>query len=311
MHTAHSIRTRLCLLTLSVTFFSVLSPSSANATLKVVASLPDLAALAAAVGGDLVEVRALSSEAQDPHYVDARPSLLLPLRAADLLIVNGLDLETGWLPQLIVNSRNAKLRAGSNGYLDASSVVTKRDIVKADRAKGDIHPGGNPHFLHDPTAALAIASLIAKRLAVLDPSQAAVYAKNAKRFQKKLRYVMAVEAKRFRALPAPRKQVVTYHRSLSYLTAWLGLKSVATIEPKPGVKPNPGHVGFVLKTMKSTGAKVVVQEAFYPRKTGQILARLAGGSLALVPGGTQFRKGETYILRTRRTAKVLYDALSK
>lgn len=292
-------------------FAVVASTSPAQARLKVVATLPDLAAIAKAVGGAHVEVTALASPNQDPHYVDARPSLLLPLRDADILILNGLELEAGWLPQLVANCRNPKLGHGQLGYLDASSVVRKRGVVAADRAAGDVHPGGNPHFVHDPNAALTIAGLIAKRFAALDPAKATEYASLAKRFQQKLRFVMAATAKKFAKLPAAKRQIVTYHRSLTYLTAWLNLRAVATVEPKPGVAPNPGHVGHVLKTMKRTGARVVVQEAFYPRKTSQTLARLVNGALAVVPGGTQFANNESYIVRTRRTAKVIYDALAR
>lgn len=308
------ILTLVALWTLGSLGTGLLSAPAAQASsgkLKVAASLPDLAAIAAAVGGDKVQVTALSSDLQDPHFVDAKPSLLLTLRSADVLLVNGMELEVGWLPPMIVNSRNRRIGQGSAGYVDASTVITKRDVQKADRSKGDIHPGGNPHFVHDPNAALAIAGLLAKRFTKLDGANAKHYKARAARFAKKLRYVMAVEAKRFAALPTSKRRVVTYHKSLGYLAAWLGLEVVAHVEAKPGVSPTPSQVGAVLKTMRRTGTRVVVQESFYPRKTAQTLARLAGGRAALVPGGTRFRLGETYILRVRRTASEIYNALTK
>lgn len=282
----------------------------AHAALKIVATTPDLAALAAAVAGDGAEVTAMAAETQDPHYVDARPNLVLPLSRADLLVVNGLGLEIGWLPSLLANARNARIQIGAPGHLDASAHVTRLGVERADRAKGDIHPGGNPHFMHDPRSAAAVATALGERMAALDGDGAAGYRARATSLAKKLRYLAQRERDRFAQLPAERRRVVAYHASLVYLLDWLGLEPVATVEPKPGVAPDPAHVAAVLKTMKRTGAKVIVQEPYYPRKTSETLAKLAKGDVAVIPGGARFRQGERYLARVLRTSKVLHAALS-
>lgn len=292
-------------------FMAVSAPLAASAKVKVVATLPDLGAVAREIGGEHVEVTVLASEVQDPHYVDARPSLLLPLRDADLLIVNGLELEVGWLPNLLTNARNGDIQQGGNGWVDASTVVTRLQVFQPDRSRGDVHPGGNPHYMYDPVSVLKVAALIARRLGAVDPKNAAAYAEKAKRFDKKLRFIINAEAKKFAKLPAERRNIVGYHMSLAYLNRWLGLKTIMTMERRPGIPPTPGHVGDVLRRMKADKIKVIVQEPWYPRKASQTLAKLTGGAVAFIPGGTRFRKGETYIMRVRRTAKVIYDALSK
>jgi zinc/manganese transport system substrate-binding protein len=286
-------------------------PVTAHAKVSIVASVPDLAAIAQAVGGDDVEVISLALPSQDPHYVDARPSLLLPLSRADLLIVNGLGLEIGWLPPLLRNSRNAKIQQGSSGYFDASTVVTAKDIEVADRARGDIHPGGNPHYLHDPRAARLIVHSLAHRLAALDGAHAGAFLERGAAFMAQLDALALRERKRFLALPLARRRVVPYHRSLTYLADWLALEPVITVESKPGVAPNPGHVAEVLKTMKRTGARVILQEEYYPSKTSGTLARLVSGQLVVLPGGARLRSGESYLARLTRTADVVYHALAQ
>lgn len=286
-------------------------PSGAHAELSVVATTPDLAAIAQAVGGDLVEVEALAVETQDPHYVDARPNLVLPLSRADLLVVNGLELEVGWLPALLSNARNGGIQPGGDGYFDASSVVAKLDVRTADRAMGDIHPGGNPHFTHDPRAAATIAIALGESMARLDPEHAADYEAAAATFAKKLRYIAERERRRFAAIPAERRRVVAYHGSLVYLMDWLGLEQIQTVEPKPGIPPDPAHVARVLEAMKGQGARLILQEPYYPAKTSETLARLSGGELVVIPGGCEFRRGEGYLKRVMRTAKVIHDALAR
>src|SRR5688572_16539722 len=164
-----------------------LAITDAEASARVVATTPDLAALVRAVGGDLVEVTSLSSASQDPHYVDPRPSLLIPLSKADLLVVNGLQLEAGWLPPLVTNARNTRIQPGSDGYLDASQYVQKLEVpASADRSQGDIHPGGNPHFTFDPRAAKHVVAAIAERLARIDPDHAGDYRESSAAFTAEL-----------------------------------------------------------------------------------------------------------------------------
>lgn len=288
-------------------------PLAAHARLEVVATLPDLAALAREVGGDAVAVTALVDPNEDPHYVDPKPSLVLPLNRADLLIVNGLELEVGWLPPLQVAARNGNIQTGADGYFDASSVVDRLNVPggKVDRAQGDIHPGGNPHFVFDPRAAARIATALGDRMARLDPTHAEQYRANAKALHDRLDDLAERERARFAALPASQRQVVIYHDSLPYLADWLGLTPVAFVEPRPGIPPTPPHVAKVLQRMKKAEARVILQEAFYPKKTSETLARLAGGRVVVLEGGARFGAGDTYSARITRVAEAIHAALSR
>lgn len=274
---------------------TTLSPA-AHARLKVVATLPSLGALARDVGGADVEVDVLAAPTQDPHYVDPRPSLIVKLNQADLLVHNGLELEVGWLPRLQVQARNPKIAAGASGVFDASTVVALQDVPtgKIERAMGDIHPGGNPHFLFDPREGAKIASALAERMAALDPGIAEAVRARARTVAADLDKLATSARARVDALPAEKRRVVAYHRSLLYLTRWLGLEEVATLEPKPGIPPDPGHVAAVLQTMKRTGARCLMQEEFYPQSTSKTLAQLTGGTVVVLPGGARFAQGETY-----------------
>ena len=298
----------MALLTLAA--FSI--PSAAQAKLRVAATLPDLAALAREVGGDSVEVTSLSAANQDPHYVDPRPNLIVALSRADLLVLNGLELEVGWLPPLLTNSRNARILPGTDGYLDASEYVqTIGEASVIDRAMGDIHPGGNPHFTYDPRAAVRILRAIAERMGATDPENADVYKRNAARAVAELQALVDAEAKRFRSLPDVKRGVVCYHESFPYLLDWLGLTQVETIEPKPGIPPTPGHVALVLKTMRAKKTRVIFQQDFYPKKTSERLAALADGVVVVIDGGTRFAGGQRYIDHIRSITGGLYDALAR
>lgn len=292
-------------------FLGLLLPAPAFAALHVVATLPSLAALAREVGGADVTVQALSSPRQDPHYVDARPNLVVQLSQADLLIVNGLQLEAGWLPPLLQQARNAKVLPGAAGHLDASTVVQKTGVPqgKIDRANGDIHPGGNPHFLFDPRAGARIAEAMAAALGRLDPAHAANFTSNGAKVAARLHQIATAQTARFDALPGGKRALVAYHESLPYLVEWLHLKQVATLEPKPGIPPNPQHVAGVLQAMRSAGVKVLVQEEFYPRNTAQTLAGLIQGKLVVLPGGARFADGQTYSAHVQALADALYDAM--
>ncbi len=283
----------------------------ADAKVKVCASLPTLAAIAQAVGGDLVEVTALAPPNQDPHYVDARPSLLVPLSRADLLVVNGLELEVGWLPPLVQNSRNPNIQVGTTGYLEVSGFVDRLQIptVKIDRSMGDVHPGGNPHFGFDPRAAKKIAAAISDRLTGLDRENAAQYISQTQKFIAAMDALMADVKQRFEAISATQRRVVVYHQSMIYLLDWLQIEQVATIEPRPGIPPTPGQVAEVLKTMRATGTKVILQEEFYQRGPSETLARLAKSRLVVIPGGARFREGQSYEAHLKEITEALYAAL--
>ncbi len=283
---------------------------AAAAKVRVVASVPDLGALAREVGGEDVDVRVLARSTQDPHFVDGRPNLVLEVSRADLLVFNGLELEAGWLPVLLTNARNPKVQAGKPGHLDASTLVTPIDVPqgKVDRSMGDIHPGGNPHYTLDPRNAVKVAEGIAGRLAQVDPERAEAYRKRAAAFAETMNARIAEWSARLS--PHAGKPVVTYHRSWAYFTRFAGLKEVAYVEPRPGLPPNAGHVAQVLATMKREKVPLILQEDWYQAATSEQLARLSGATLVRVPGQT--REGTRYVdhlaALVDQTAKALEKA---
>jgi zinc/manganese transport system substrate-binding protein len=286
--------------------------SPVHAALSVVATTPDLAALASEVGGDAISVKSLSKAAENPHYVDPRPSLVVVVAQADLLILNGMELEIGWLPPILVNARNAAVQLGGSGYLDASKHVHRMEVpVSVDRALGDVHPGGNPHFTFDARAGATLAKVIGERLARLDPERATLFKANAKRVADELETIATSESVRFKALGPDKLRVVTYHRSLVYLLDWLGIERPINVEPKPGVAPSPSHVARVLATMRAQKIRIILQERFYPTHTSETLGRMTAAEVVVIPGGANFRAGETYTQRIRRTTEALYAALSR
>jgi zinc/manganese transport system substrate-binding protein len=283
----------------------------AHAGVDVVATVPDLAAIAKAIGGNQVNVTALSLPSQDPHFVDAKPSLVLKLHKADLLIAVGLDLEAGWLPSLQTQARNSDIARGGAHFLECAHYVTVLDLsgAKVDRAEGDVHPGGNPHYLYDPRQAAKCALAIGAKLALADPSNAKLYKKNLDRFVADLKKARA----RWEEKLAPYKAepVVTYHKSMTYLIDWLGLDEVATLEPKPGIPPTARHVAQVIKTAKAKGAAIVLQESYYPDKTGKLVASKLGGRVVVLPGGADVSSGESYIEHMDRFVDDLASAFEE
>jgi zinc/manganese transport system substrate-binding protein len=246
----------------------------AEAKLRVVASIETLADLCRQVGGDRVEVTSLSRGYQDPHFIEAKPSLVLTLNRADALVTVGLDLEIGWLPPLVRESRNARIQRGQPGYIEASGAIKPEDIpnIPADqlRAMGDIHPLGNPHFWIPPDNARAIARLLAKRLAALDAGGAGAYDAALAAFEKRL----DAKTKEWDKAAAPLKgaAVVTYHKSWSYVASWLGLREVGYIEPKPGIPPTANHTAQLVALMRSSNVRLVIVESFYPPNLARFVA---------------------------------------
>jgi zinc/manganese transport system substrate-binding protein len=289
--------------------FTLALPSAAHARVQIVTTVPDLAALAREVGGDKVSITALSLPTQDPHFVDAKPSLVLKLNKADLLIAVGLDLEIGWLPVLQNGARNPKVATSGKGYLECAQHVRLLEIpTKAiDRSMGDIHPGGNPHYLFDPRQAARCTQAIAAKLTELDPANAKVYAANTKAFLARLEKARAEWEKRM--APYKGHAVITFHRSWIYLVDWLQLVAIGELEPKPGIPPTSRHVAALLRLGKSKGVKCVIQEAFYPDKTGRLVATKLGGQVVLLAGGADVGAGETYIAHMTHVIEALERAL--
>lgn len=283
---------RLSLLFVTLTVLLLARPAWAK--LEVVATTPDLGAVAREIGGPDAHVLTLALATQDPHFVDAKPHLALALSKANLLLLTGAGLEVGWLPTLLTGSRNSDIQAGSSGYLDCSSLVPLLQVpsTPVDRSQGDIHPQGNPHFSYDPRRVETLAVGIGKRLAELDPSHKAGYFARTKSFVEGLRAARARwEA---RLAKARGQKIIAYHNSLPYLADWLGLEVVEHVEPKPGIPPNPSHVAHVLEVARNDKVRVIVQQAYYPSGTSKIIADKAGATFLQVPGYPDFAKGQTY-----------------
>lgn len=300
--------TKKLLIAIPLLFLS-LPASEARADLDVVATVPDLGAIARAVGGDKVDVISLALHTQDPHFVDAKPSLALDLNKADMLIAVGFDLEVGWLPALQSGARNGDIQTGGDGYLECSRYIVAQDKpVSYDRSEGDIHPGGNPHYLYAPKNALACAAGIAARMAKLDPDNKAHYyagyAALAKQVKAKARDWES------RMSPYAGAKIITFHRSWVYMTTWLDLDVVAHIESKPGVSPTPRHIAKVIKTAKAESVGVIVQEDYYPSKTGKLIANKIGAQRLELPGATDFEGGETYVEHMDAMISALEKALA-
>lgn len=291
---------------------ALLPASAAWADLRVVASLPALGALVREIGGEHVTVDVLASSDEDPHFVDARPNFVVKLARADLLVSNGLELEGGWLPVVAQQARNAAILPGGRGAFEASEAVTLLDVPtgRLDRAMGDVHPGGNPHFLYDPRAGAAIALALGARMGELDPTNAATYSAAADALADRLNAIAAQYAASFAALPATQRLVVEYHASFAYLYDWLGLESIGQVEPRPGVPPDPGHVAELRSSMLTRGARVILQETFYPSSTSETLAEAVDGEVVLVAGGVAFDDGQTYSAFATQIAEELYVALT-
>jgi zinc/manganese transport system substrate-binding protein len=255
---------------------------TAQAKVKVVTTIQTFKSLAQEVGGDKVEVTALVGDAVDPHFADARPSFALLLNRADLLVHVGLELEKGWLPPLLEQSRNPNIQIGQKGNLDASTAgIPLKDVgANASRTLGDVHPLGNPHYHLPPDNALHVARAIKDRLAAIDPANAAYYEQRFAAFQKELE---AHKAKWLeKARPLKGVKVVTYHQSWTYFTDFLGLQEIGYVEPKPGIPPDPQHLAQLVSEAKAQGAKILIEESFYPRATTERVAQLGGMKLVVL-----------------------------
>ena len=249
--------------TLALATLLTLTASSALATVRIVTSLQDFASIADAVGGKRVETFALAKGYQDPHFVEPKPSFVLKLSRADLLIVAGLELEIGYLPPLIDQSRNDKIRPGAAGYLDASAGcdILERPTGTVTRAMGDVHPFGNPHYWLDPDNGRVIARSIADRLTKLDPPGAAEYAANLAAFEAKL----TEGEKRWEAQLGPYAgtELVTYHNSWPNFLKHFKLVAAGYVEPKPGVPPSPSHTVDLIDMMSAKKIPVILMEPYF------------------------------------------------
>ncbi len=262
---------------------ATLASTSAFAAINVVTSTEDLAAIVKEVGGDKVTVESIAKGYQDPHFVEAKPSFILKLNRADLLVVVGRELEIGWLPPLITQSRNSKIQPGSAGYLDASLTAKILEIPTGQitRAMGDIHPQGNPHYWLDPDNGLRAAKAVQDKLTELSKPDAAYFAQRFGDFERRLNEA----TKRWKATMAPYKgiKVVTYHRSWPNFVDAFGLDVIGYVEPKPGVPPSPAHTLDLETEMKRQNVKIIMVEPYFDLKTPNAIARDTGAKVLVMP----------------------------
>jgi zinc/manganese transport system substrate-binding protein len=263
-------------------FCAIASPTAAEAKkLNLITSTSDLAALAQEVGGDKITIESIAKGYQDPHFVEAKPSFLLKLRQADLLICVGLQLEIGWLPPLIAQSGNPKIQVGASGYLDASQFSEILEIPQGavTRAEGDVHPLGNPHYWLDPDNGRRIARGIANRLSDLDPNNATYFQQRFQDFDKRL----SVQVQKWDALMSPYRgrKVVTYHRSFTYFAKHFGLDVIGYVEPRPGIPPTPSHTIGLIRLIKREKCNAVLVEPYFDLKTPQSIGRETGARVVV------------------------------
>jgi ABC-type Zn uptake system ZnuABC Zn-binding protein ZnuA len=257
-------------------------PAEASSKLKVVTATTDMAALAEAVGGDHIEVESIARGYQDPHFVEAKPSFLLKLRKADLLIVVGLQLEIGWLPPLITQSGNPKIQVGAAGYLDASDFaeILEKPTGVVTRAMGDVHPLGNPHYWLDPENGRRIAQGIQMKLAQMRPEDAAYFEQRFQAFSQHLSAEEKVWDEEMKSLHG--LKVVSYHKSWPNFAKRFDLNVVAYIEPRPGIPPSPSHTLELIGMMRRDNVKLIVVEPYFDLKTPNSIGSQTGAQVLVM-----------------------------
>jgi zinc/manganese transport system substrate-binding protein len=278
-------------LLLAIAAFAAIA-SPAQAALRVFACEPEWGALAQALGGDAVDVTVATNALQDPHQVQAKPSLIARMRNAELVVCTGAELEIGWLPVLLQQSGNAKVQPGQPGYFEAARTVRLREIpTSVDRSQGDVHASGNPHIQTDPRNILAVATALTQTLRKVDAAHADEYARRYADFHDK--WSKAIERWTAQAAPLKGVAVVSQHKGFVYLYEWLGMKEIAVLEPKPGVEPSASHLQNVLATLKATPAKMVLYAAYQDPRPSEWMSSNAGIPAVKIPftvGGTEQAK---------------------
>lgn len=264
----------------------------ACADLSIFATVPEWGALAQELGGDKVKVYTATTGLQDPHHVEARPSLIARARGADLVVATGAELEVGWLPLVLQQAANAKVQPGRPGYFEAAAFVPLLGKpARLDRAEGDVHAAGDPHIQADPRNIARVAASLSARMAQLDPGNAVLYQARHGRFAE--RWTAAIVRWEREAAPLKGVAIVVQHRGFTYLEAWLGLKQVAALEPKPGLDPTTSHLAGVLETLRREPAKMVMRAAYQDARASEWIAQRAGIKAVALPftvGGNEAAK---------------------
>lgn len=276
---------------LVIFLFLAMSPVLAQAELRVFACEPEWASLARELGGDLVEASSATHALQDPHYIQARPSLISKVRRADLVICSGADLEIGWLPKLLEKANNPDVRPGNTGFFEASAFVQRLDIPDSvDRAQGDMHPQGNPHVQLNPHNMLLIANVLGSRLEKLDPENAGIYQQRLAEFQQQ--WLSAIARWEDMAAPLKGRRIIAHHKSWVYLENWLGLEQMATLEPVAGVPPTASHLAGLLTEFgdDGQGADVIIRAPYQSDKASGWLSERTAIPAVMLPltvGGSE------------------------
>jgi zinc/manganese transport system substrate-binding protein len=264
----------------------------AHAALKIFATVPEWGALANELGGDKVTVYVATGPLQDPHHVEAKPSLIARARSADLVVATGAELEIGWLPLVLQQAGNPNVQPGRPGYFEAAQFVSMLELPsKLDRAEGDVHPAGNPHIQMDPHNIVRVADALAKRMAELDPADAAAFQARHDSFSARWNAAMAKWERE--SQPLKGVAIIVHHRACPYLSQWLGLKEVAALEPKPGVEPTSSHLAEVLELTQRQPVKMVIRSAYLDPRADEWIASRAKIPAVVLPftvGGTSGAK---------------------
>jgi zinc/manganese transport system substrate-binding protein len=270
----------------------VLAVLPAHAALNVFACEPEWASLAREIGGDKVDIFSATTAQQDPHHIDARPSLIAKLRRADILVCTGSDLEAGWLPPLLRQAGNSKVQPGQPGFVAASEQVERLEIPQSvDRSQGDVHAAGNPHVHLDPHRLLPIADVLARQLTTLDTADSAFYAARLAEFRTRL--AQAIARWEQQAQPLKGMKVVTHHRDYVYLFAWLGIDAVGELESKPGIPPSATHLATLKAQLAKQPARAIVRSSYQDEKPSQWLADQTQMPVVVLPytvGGSEQAK---------------------
>ena len=286
-----------------------LTSLSAHAAINVLACEPEWQALTTELGGDKVKVSSATNALQDPHRIEARPSLIARTRNADLLVCTGLELEVGWLPVLVQQSGNGKIVAGQPGDFQAGQFVTRLDVPgKVDRSEGDVHAAGNPHIQQDPHNIALVGVALSRRLADIDPANAAYYQARQKDFSQRWNAAMLKWEKQ--AAPLKSVAVVEHHKNMEYLLNWLGLRQVGTLEPKPGVEPSAAHLSELLAQLQRQPAKMVIRAAYQDGRASQWLSEHAHIAAVVLPFtvGADDKSGDLFALFDTTVQRLLDGA---
>jgi zinc/manganese transport system substrate-binding protein len=290
----------------------VATPSHAQGKLNVIATTEDLASIAREIGGDRITIESIAKGYQDPHFVEAKPSFILKLQRADLLIVVGRELEIGWLPPLVQQSRNGKIQPGAEGYLDASLTAQILEIPNGNitRAMGDVHPFGNPHYWTDPENGKLIAKAVSEKLVLFRPNDRAVFEQRLADFLSRL----DAAEKRWLGMMAPYKgtKMATYHRSFPNFAERFGLDIMGYVEPRPGIPPTPQHTLDLINEMKRQNVKLVLVEPYFDLKTPMAIGRDTGAQVLVMPPSVGGVKEVTdYFKLFDYDINLLVDAIKK